>query len=217
MSTRLASSVSILCPAERRTAPAVSRVRSRRWPTRSPELAALADTGADAVAARRAAGHLGRTPAADEVIVVGDLEVLREATVVANRVVPQAVVRVVHQGARDQLQQLFHAALGTLPAAEVVSAQHQTRLLDGFDHLNPLFHRGRDGLVDKDVLAMLDGLQELKDAGCKVTSIHPMYGPDTRLLSGRHLIVCDVGVPEATRDAKELFGATMVEQLDMSL
>jgi len=64
---------------------------------------------------------------------------------------------------------------------------------------------------------LIDGLQELKDAGCKVTSIHPMYGPDTRLLSGRHLIVCDVGVPEATRDAKELFGATMVEQLDMSL
>jgi chorismate mutase/prephenate dehydrogenase len=64
---------------------------------------------------------------------------------------------------------------------------------------------------------LIDGLQELKDAGCKVTSIHPMYGPDTRLLSGRHLIVCDVGVPEATSDAKELFGATMVEQLDMSL
>jgi len=64
---------------------------------------------------------------------------------------------------------------------------------------------------------LIDGLHELRDAGCKVTSIHPMYGPDTRLLSGRHLIVCDVGVPEATGAAKELFGATMVEQLDMSL
>ncbi len=64
---------------------------------------------------------------------------------------------------------------------------------------------------------LIDGLQELRDAGCKVASIHPMYGPDTRLLSGRHLIVCDVGVPEATSAAKELFAATMVEQLDMSL
>jgi chorismate mutase/prephenate dehydrogenase len=64
---------------------------------------------------------------------------------------------------------------------------------------------------------LIDGLKELKSAGCRVTSVHPMYGPDTRLLSGRHLIFCDVGDPEATASAKELFGATMVEQLDMGL
>ena len=64
---------------------------------------------------------------------------------------------------------------------------------------------------------LLDGLAELRAAGCRVTSLHPMYGPDTRLLSGRHLIFCDAGDPEATAAAKELFAATMVEQLDMSL
>ena len=64
---------------------------------------------------------------------------------------------------------------------------------------------------------LIDGLNELKAAGCKVTSLHPMYGPDTRLLSGRHLIVCDVGCPEATEAARELFAATMVERIDMSL
>ena len=64
---------------------------------------------------------------------------------------------------------------------------------------------------------LLDGLQELQDAGCRVTSLHPMFGPDTRLLSGRHLIFCDAGNPQATADAKDLFAATMVEQLDMSL
>jgi chorismate mutase/prephenate dehydrogenase len=64
---------------------------------------------------------------------------------------------------------------------------------------------------------LLDGLRELANAGCKVTSLHPMYGPDTRLLSGRHLIVCDAGSHEATAAAKELFSATMVEQLDMGL
>lgn len=62
-----------------------------------------------------------------------------------------------------------------------------------------------------------DGLQELVSAGCRVASLHPMYGPDTRLLSGRHLIFCDVGSSAATADAKELFAATMVEQIDMSL
>ncbi len=64
---------------------------------------------------------------------------------------------------------------------------------------------------------LIDGLGELRDAGCKVTSIHPMFGPETRLLSGHHLIVCDAGVPEATQAARELFGSTMVEQLDMGL
>ena len=64
---------------------------------------------------------------------------------------------------------------------------------------------------------LLDGLAELKDAGCQITSLHPMYGPDTRLLSGRHLIFIDAGCPAATNAAKELFSATMVEQIDMSL
>jgi chorismate mutase/prephenate dehydrogenase len=64
---------------------------------------------------------------------------------------------------------------------------------------------------------LLDGLKELLSAGCRVTSLHPMFGPDTRLLSGRHLIFCDVGDTQATGDAKELFAATMVEQLDMGL
>ncbi|MGI9247961.1 MAG: prephenate dehydrogenase/arogenate dehydrogenase family protein [Woeseiaceae bacterium] len=64
---------------------------------------------------------------------------------------------------------------------------------------------------------LIDGLRELQSAGCHVTSLHPMYGPDTRLLSGRHLIFCDVGDPAATAAAKELFAATMVEQLDMGL
>ncbi len=64
---------------------------------------------------------------------------------------------------------------------------------------------------------LIDGLHELRDAGCRVTSLHPMFGPDTRLLSGRHLIFCDVGDEQATADAKELFAPTMVEQLDMGL
>lgn len=61
------------------------------------------------------------------------------------------------------------------------------------------------------------GLEALNANGCKVTSLHPMYGPDTELLSGRHLIFVDVGSEEATEHAKELFASTMVEQLDMGL
>ena len=61
------------------------------------------------------------------------------------------------------------------------------------------------------------GLAALAHAGCKVTSLHPMYGPDTELLSGRHLIFIDVGSAEAITEAKELFAATMVDELDMGL
>jgi chorismate mutase/prephenate dehydrogenase len=61
------------------------------------------------------------------------------------------------------------------------------------------------------------GLERLVAAGCRVTSIHPMFGPDTRLLSGRHVVFCDVGVPAATREARALFASTMAEQLEMSI
>jgi chorismate mutase/prephenate dehydrogenase len=61
------------------------------------------------------------------------------------------------------------------------------------------------------------GLERLAAAGCKVTSIHPMFGPDTRLLSGRHIVFCDIGVPEATQAARALFASTMAEQIEMSV
>lgn len=61
------------------------------------------------------------------------------------------------------------------------------------------------------------GLAKLREAGCRVASLHPMFGPDTDLLSGRHLIFVDAGCPDATAMARELFAATMVEQLEMNL
>ena len=64
---------------------------------------------------------------------------------------------------------------------------------------------------------LIDGLTELQHAGCQVASLHPMFGPDTRLLSGKHLIVCDVGCQAATAAAKDLFSSTRVEQLDLGL
>lgn len=61
------------------------------------------------------------------------------------------------------------------------------------------------------------GLATLADAGCRVTSLHPMFGPDTRLLSGRHVIFVDVGCAEATAEARRLFEPTMAELVDMDL
>ncbi len=88
------------------------------------------------------------------------------------------------------------------------------------DILTELASRSPDGLVfDIGSLKtpLKSGLIALAQAGCKVASLHPMYGPDTELLSGRHLIFVDAGSPEATAEAKGLFGATMVDELDMGL
>lgn len=64
---------------------------------------------------------------------------------------------------------------------------------------------------------LVKGLEALRLAGCRVASIHPMFGPDTELLSGRNVIHVDVGVAEATAATKALFETTMADQVDMSL
>jgi len=61
------------------------------------------------------------------------------------------------------------------------------------------------------------GITALQAAGCKVTSIHPMFGPDTELLSGRHVIFCDLGSQEAIDEAQALFASTMAQRTVMSL
>jgi chorismate mutase / prephenate dehydrogenase len=61
------------------------------------------------------------------------------------------------------------------------------------------------------------GLLALKSHGCQVTSIHPMFGPDTELLSGRHVVFVDLGCASALERARRLFAPTMVEQVVMSL
>jgi chorismate mutase / prephenate dehydrogenase len=61
------------------------------------------------------------------------------------------------------------------------------------------------------------GLLALKSHGCKVTSVHPMFGPDTELLSGRHVVFIDLGHQPALAAARELFASTMAEQVVMSL
>jgi chorismate mutase/prephenate dehydrogenase len=61
------------------------------------------------------------------------------------------------------------------------------------------------------------GLAALVNAGCRVTSLHPMFGPDTELLSGRHVIFIDLGNPEALEEAQELFAPTMAERVVMGL
>jgi len=60
-------------------------------------------------------------------------------------------------------------------------------------------------------------LHALRAAGAQVTSVHPMFGPDTELLSGRHVIFVDCGAPGATAAARALFEPTMATLVEMDL
>lgn len=64
---------------------------------------------------------------------------------------------------------------------------------------------------------LLPGLRTLANNGVKVTSLHPMFGPDTELLSGRHVLFLDVGNADATAEARQLFASTMARQIEMKL
>ena len=79
---------------------------------------------------------------------------------------------------------------------------------------------GWDGLVfDIGSLKtpLVAALGKLAASGARVTSVHPMFGPDAELLSDKHVLFMDAGCPEATREARELFGSTMALQTEMTL
>ena len=61
------------------------------------------------------------------------------------------------------------------------------------------------------------GLQALCAAGVRTGSVHPMFGPDTELLSGRHVIFIDLKAGDSLERVRALFAPTMVEQVVMGL
>ena len=53
--------------------------------------------------------------------------------------------------------------------------------------------------------------------GLAVASVHPMFGPGVHSLEGQNLIVCDAGVPAATRAALRLFAGHGLKVAEMPL
>ncbi|MBT8047120.1 MAG: bifunctional chorismate mutase/prephenate dehydrogenase [Xanthomonadales bacterium] len=64
---------------------------------------------------------------------------------------------------------------------------------------------------------MRTGLEALTEAGCRVCSVHPMFGPNEIGLSGRHILFVDTGNREALSEARALFAHTAAECVDLSL
>lgn len=62
-----------------------------------------------------------------------------------------------------------------------------------------------------------DALMKLKASGAQVTSLHPMFGPSVELLFGKHIIRTSLGVETADREVDEIFRATSLHMVDMSI
>ncbi|MFU8877425.1 MAG: prephenate dehydrogenase/arogenate dehydrogenase family protein, partial [Wenzhouxiangellaceae bacterium] len=64
---------------------------------------------------------------------------------------------------------------------------------------------------------LTETLRAAADAGLKVCSLHPMFGPDTRLLAGQHVLLMDCGNAEALQAARALFDQTMAALVEIEL
>lgn len=60
-------------------------------------------------------------------------------------------------------------------------------------------------------------LESLQERGFSVCSIHPMFGPDADLLSGRHVVVCPLGDKRAVQAVRAFFQDTCATLVEMSL
>ncbi len=64
---------------------------------------------------------------------------------------------------------------------------------------------------------MREGLDAMRESGCRVCSVHPMFGPDEIGLSGRHILFVNVGHQQAIDEARALFAHTAADCVELSL
>jgi len=62
-----------------------------------------------------------------------------------------------------------------------------------------------------------DGLEALRAAGCRIASVHPMFGPGELMLSGRHILFVDAGHAEAMQEARALFAHTAADCVELGM
>jgi chorismate mutase / prephenate dehydrogenase len=63
---------------------------------------------------------------------------------------------------------------------------------------------------------LLPTLERLRAGGLKLVSLHPMFGPDVRMLSGRNIVICTEGDGAARDLVKGLFASTSANLVEMS-
>ena len=64
---------------------------------------------------------------------------------------------------------------------------------------------------------LVESIKKAQRNGALITSIHPMFGPETRTLSDKVICFCDCGSAEALNRAKAFFRDTAVRSVDLAL
>ena len=60
-------------------------------------------------------------------------------------------------------------------------------------------------------------LSKISAKGMKVTSIHPMFGPDTDLLTGKHVVFMNLDDHGTHLEIMKLFESTTAQLIEMSI
>lgn len=55
------------------------------------------------------------------------------------------------------------------------------------------------------------------DKGVAISSAHPMFGPNTSILAGRNIVICETGHKDADQKTSEIFGATTARIIKVGL
>ena len=64
---------------------------------------------------------------------------------------------------------------------------------------------------------LVESIKKAQRNGALITSIHPMFGPETRTFSDKVICFCDCGSAEALNRAKAFFRDTAVRRVDLEL
>ncbi len=64
---------------------------------------------------------------------------------------------------------------------------------------------------------LVKSIKKAQQNGALITSVHPMFGPETRTLSDKVICFCDCGSAEALNRAKAFFRDTAVRSVDLAL
>ncbi len=61
-----------------------------------------------------------------------------------------------------------------------------------------------------------DSIRSLREAGSRVVSIHPMFGPEARLLTGKQIVICRDGHDDDEAIVRGLFEETSARLVDLA-
>ena len=95
-----------------------------------------------------------------------------------------------------------------------------TPLRESKEILEEILEHGREGILF-DIVSIKSPIKEtltkISEKGMRVTSIHPMFGPDTDLLTGKHIVFMNLDEQDSHLEIMKLFESTTAQLIEMSI